>query len=114
MDKLDYLKTRVSALTESVRERDERIKTLEGKLALLEMEADKAEQYSRRSNFRFSGIPESHETQGQENTTEQLLTIITNDRCPESPVRKNQIERSHRLGPKMAKVANLCTHIPGS
>ena len=59
MDKLDHLTNRVSALTESVRERDKKRKKLQSKVAVLELEADKVEQYSRRANLRFSGIPDT-------------------------------------------------------
>ena len=54
VDKLDQLTKRVSALTENLRERDERIKKLEKKVETLEFDSDKVEQYSRRSNLRFS------------------------------------------------------------
>ena len=99
VDKLDYLTKRVSALTESLRERDEKIKKLERKVATLELESDKVEQYSRRSNLRFSGIPETGNE--AEDTTEKILQIINNDM--EVPVSRDQVERSHRLGPKVGR-----------
>ena len=97
VDKLDYLTKRVSALTENLRERDERIKQLEKKVETLELDSDKVEQYSRRSNHRFSGI---HEADNDvEDTTEKILQIINDDM--EVPVSRDQVERSHRLGPKV-------------
>ena len=101
VDQLDHLSSRVTALTECIKQRDEKIKKLEGKVTQLELEADKVEQYSRRSNLRFSGLPET--TGESENTTDKLIDIINNNMCPDMPVRRDQIERSHRLGPKMDK-----------
>jgi len=97
VDKLDYLTKRVSALTENLRERDERIKKLEKKVETLVLDSDKVEQYSRRSNLRFSGIPEADND--VEDTTEQVLQTINDDM--EVPVSRDQVERSHRLGPKV-------------
>ena len=91
----------VTALTECIKQQDEKIKKLEGKVTQLELEADKVEQYSRRSNLRFSGLPET--TGESENTTDKLIDIINNNMCPDMPVRSDQIERSHRLRPKMDK-----------
>ena len=96
MNKLDHLTNRI---TDSVRERDDKIKKLESKVAVLELEADKVEQYSRRANLRFSGILETGET--PENTTEKILQTINKDMCPDVPVCTSQIKRSHLLGPKV-------------
>ena len=93
------LSSRVTALTDCIKHRDETTKKLEGKVAKLEFEADKVEQYSRRANLRFSGLPETE----SENTTDKLLELINNEMCPDTPVHKEQVERSHRLGPKMDK-----------
>ena len=101
VDQLDHLSSRVTALTECIKQQDEKIKKLEGKVTQLELEADKVEQYSRRSNLRFSGLPET--TGESENMTDKLIDIINNNMCPDMPVRRDQIERSHRLGPKMDK-----------
>ena len=104
VDQLDHLSSRVTALTECIKQRDDKIKKLEGKVTQLELEADKVEQYSRRSNLRFTGLPET--TGESENTTDKLIDIINNNMCPDNsdmPVRRDQIERSHRLGPKMDK-----------
>ena len=68
---LDHLSSRVTALTECIQQRDDKIKKLEGKVTQLELEADKVEQYSRRSNLRFSGLPET--TGESENTTDKLI-----------------------------------------
>ena len=80
VDKLDYLTKRISALTENLRERDKKIKKLERKVAALELDSDKVEQYSRRSNLRFSGIPETDNE--VEDTTDQILQIINGMEVP--------------------------------
>ena len=98
VDQLDHLSSRrVTALTEWIKQRDDKIKKLEGKVTQLELEADKVEEYSRRSNLRFSGLPETT-GESTENTTDKLMDIINNTMCPDMPVRRDQIERSHRLG----------------
>ena len=89
---------RLAVLTTSVKARDDRTKTLESKVAALEHESDKVEQYTRRPNLRFTGIAETDET--NENTTEKILDIINEDMCPNVQIRPEQIERSHRLGAK--------------
>ena len=97
VEKLDEMTRRLAVLTSSVKARDDRIKTLESKVAALEHEGDKTEQYSRRPNLRFTGIAEADEP---ENTTQKILDIINEDMCPDAQIRPEQIERSHRLGGK--------------
>ncbi|KAK2184458.1 hypothetical protein NP493_265g01002 [Ridgeia piscesae] len=46
-------------LTTSMKVTDDRVMTLESKVAAFEHEADKVEQYSRRPNLRYTGIPET-------------------------------------------------------
>ena len=48
VEKLDEMTRCLAVLTTSVKARDDRIKTLESKVAALEHEGDKTEQYSRR------------------------------------------------------------------
>ena len=98
VEKLDEMTRRLAVLTTSVKARDDRIKTLESKVAALEHESNKVEQYSRRPNLRFTGIAETDET--NENTTEKILDIINEDMSPNAQIRPEQIERSHRLGAK--------------
>ena len=64
-------------------------------MAALELDSDKVEQYSRRSNLRFNGIPETDNK--VEDTTEKNLQIINKDM--EVPMSREQVERRHRLGP---------------
>ena len=98
VEKLDGITRSMAVLTTSVKARDDRIKTLESKVAALEHEGDKTEQYSRRPNLRFTGIAGTVET--NEDTTETILDIINEEMCPDAQIRPEQIERSHRLGGK--------------
>ena len=61
----------LAVLTTSFKVSGDRTKTLESKVAALEHEADKVEQYSRRSNMCFTGFPETEGTTN-ENTTEKM------------------------------------------
>ena len=58
-DKIDYLAAQTEQLKQTVKEKDEKIKQLESRVDLLESANDSIEQYSRRSNLRIEGIPES-------------------------------------------------------
>ena len=58
-DKIDYLAAQTEQLKQTVKEKDEKIKELESRVDLLESANDSIEQYSRRSNLRIEGIPES-------------------------------------------------------
>ena len=58
-DKIDYLAAQTEQLKQTVKEKDEKIKQLESRVDLLESANDSIEQYSRRSNLRIAGIPES-------------------------------------------------------
>ena len=100
VEKLNEMTRRLAMLTASVKARDDRIKTLESKVAALEHEGDKTEQYSRRPNLRFTGIAEADDHETTENTTKMILDIINKDMCPDAQIRPEQIERSHRLGAK--------------
>ena len=58
-DKIDYLAAQTEQLKQTVKDKDEKIKQLESRVDLLESANDSIEQYSRRSNLRIEGIPES-------------------------------------------------------
>ena len=99
VEKLDEMMRSLAVLTTSVKATNDRIKTLESKVAALEHEGDNTEQDSRRLNLRFTRIAETDET--NENTTEQILDIINEVICSDAQIRPEQIERSHRLGAKI-------------
>ena len=96
-DMLDSLNGHIQTLNKQLSEKGERIKSLEMKVETLESESDKVEQYSRRANVHFCGIPEERDT---ENTDDKVLSIINNIMGMNPPVERRQLERTHRLGRK--------------
>ena len=94
---LDSLNGHIQTLNKQLGEKGERIKSLEMKVETLESESDKVEQYSRRANGHFCGIPEKGDT---ENTDDKVLSIINNIMGMNPPVERRQLERTHRLGRK--------------
>ncbi|KAL4222883.1 hypothetical protein ACF0H5_018923 [Mactra antiquata] len=82
----------------------EKINSLEGenedlrcRISALELEQDRANQYSRRNNLRITGVPES----GDENTDDIILDIAQSIGANLSI---NEIDRSHRIGKASDKV----------
>ena len=64
-------------------------------MATLEAEADKREQYSRRPNLRFHGIEEK---EGED--TNAIVIAVVEKKLGMSQIGADQLERSHRIGPK--------------
>ena len=63
----------MTVLTDNLGERDEKkYKKLQRKVETPELESDKMEQYSRRSNLIFSGIPETE----NEDTIDRIGPVI--------------------------------------
>ena len=58
----DTLLSKVNTLSDQLKEKDAQIKALEHQVDKLEEVVDGAEQYSRRTNLRFQGVPESEKT----------------------------------------------------
>ena len=75
-----------------------KIRTLEERIDSLEMEADKREQYSRRPKYRFQSIPEK-----PNETTNQFIMETIKQTMDQTNLNENQLERSHRVGPKENK-----------
>ena len=88
---LKGLQERITTLEESNQNLLATNKSLTARVAVLESQADQAEQYSRRNCLRISGIPE----ETGENT-DNIVLRIAND--IESDVRPQDIDRSHRVG----------------
>ena len=59
-DQLDSLTEKNFMLNERLDKKDEYIAALEARLSLVEADLDQLEQYSRRSNLQFFGIPASY------------------------------------------------------
>ena len=89
-EKIDSFTDRVTSLTIDLAAKEAKIEALTTRVESLEAEADRQEQYSRRPNLRFQGVPES-----TEGSTDQKIVRLVN----ESPLAVSDIERSHRLGP---------------
>ena len=94
-DKIDYLSAQTEQLKYTVKEKDEKIKELESTVGLLESAKDNIEQYSRRSNLRIEGIPETVRTGEIKNA---ILDFV-NDHMKLTPIlQSHEIERAHRIG----------------
>ena len=97
-DKLDKLTETIAGLTSQLENKEIKITALEERVERLEGECDRLEQYSRRGNLRFSGIPETGEG---EDTTAKVVDIVNTKMAfttPSPPVSQEDIIVSHRLG----------------
>ena len=97
-DKLDHLSAQVELLTKELATKEERISELEKKVATLEAQTDAVEQYSRRADLRFQGIPDSGDV---EDCDSMIINLINEHMKIEPHVQSNDIERSHRVGPRL-------------
>ena len=98
-DAITTLTQKVEKLTHELITKEGIIKKLEQRVDQLEEAADSTEQYSRRPNLRVHGIPET-KTDDSENTDQLIVKLVNVDMNFQPPIQLNQIERSHRLGPK--------------
>ena len=97
-DKLDLLTETIAKLNDRLDKKDIYIAALEARLSLVEDSLDQLEQYSRRSNLRFFGIPESD---GGEDTTGKLLAIVNETMGVTPPIVSADVVTSHRLGRRL-------------
>ena len=95
-DAIATLTEKVERLTNELSTKDGTIKKLEQRVDQLEEAADNTEQYSRHPNQRVHGIAE----QADENTDQLIIKLVNDQMQFQPPIQLNQIERSHRLGPK--------------
>ena len=86
MDGMDYLKSKIDHLSESLSAKDVQIADLENKVENLENKLDGYEQYSHQSNLRFLGI--------------EVIDIVNKQMCVSPPLQAGDIIRSHRVGVK--------------
>ena len=82
-DKLDSLTETVTKLNDRLDKKDVYIAYLEAILSTVEADLDLLEQYSRRSNLRFFGIPKWGEG---EDTTRKLLAIVNETMAVTPPI----------------------------
>ena len=77
MDGVDYLKSKIDDLSESLLAKDVRIADLENKVGNMENKLDGYEQYSRWSNLRFLGIEEIVSDDQLEGTESEPKHVIS-------------------------------------
>ena len=94
-DKMDRQSALMEQLIAQLTASNTRIQDLEKRVKDLEDQADKTEQYTRRSNLLFSGLPE---TGVGEDTEEKILEIVNGKMGVQPPLSAHDIARSHRLG----------------
>ena len=95
LDEIRDMKTYIASLRECIEARENRIKTLEETVRVLEQSLDNNEQYGRRANLRIQGLPETV----SENTDAKVIEMIKN-KMAMNPLQLRDTERSHRLGRK--------------
>ena len=84
----------------AVEEKDARITSLEKEVHELADANDSLEQYTRRPNLRFEGIPEAEHG---EDTDEKVLDIANGKLGMTPPLQLHDLEHSHRLGRRIDK-----------
>ena len=90
-DKLDLLTAQWDKMSQQLDVKERRISELEQRVQQLETNADAVEQYSRRPNLRFQGIPETN----GENTDAKILKLINEQMQIQPLITQDDIERSH-------------------
>ena len=100
-DKLDSLAETITKLNDRLDKKDVCIADLEARLSSVQANLDVLEQYSRRSNLRFFGIPESN---GGEDTTGKLLSIVNDTMGVTTSIMSAGVVTSHRLGRRLPGV----------
>ena len=94
-DKFDRQNDQINRLLAQLTVSNQRVDELEKRVRELEEQADRTEQYTRRSNLLCSGLPE---TGVGEDTEEKILAVINDMMEMRPPLTSSDIARSHRLG----------------
>ena len=76
--------------------KDATIQALTTKTAELELEIDSLEQYGRRHNLRFAGIPET----SNDDTDRKLMDLCNLTLKIDPPLQESDLAVSHRVGPR--------------
>ena len=95
-DKIYGLNNQIINLT-GLLKKEERIALLETKMQKMEEKIYHQEQYSRRPNMRIHGV---HEHDNKDTTT-IVMDVINSKMSFKPPLESSQLERSHRVGPKL-------------
>ena len=93
---ISSLTAKIECITEQLNVKDAKIDKLEKRIMILETDSDNQEQYSRRPNVRINGLTE----QGDGTTDDKVLSVINTTMGLTPPLILDDIERSHRIGPK--------------
>ena len=88
---------KVVCLTNELERKETQMVDLEKRVDSLEKAADDVEQYSRRPNLRFHGLPEADTP---ENTDQLIINMVNSELNVHPPMQAEHLESSHRLGPK--------------
>ena len=96
-DKIDGLNNQIINLTSLLKKKEERIAVLETKIQKMEENIDHQEQCSRRPNMHIDSVP-GHDI---EDTTTIVMDVINSTMSFKPPLESSQLERSHRIGPKL-------------
>ena len=98
--RIDALNATLERLSRVVEEKDARITSLEREVRELANANDSLEQYTRRPNLRFEGVPEDD---NGEDTDAKVLDIANSLLGMTPPLEIDDLERSHRLGRRLDK-----------
>ena len=98
--RIDALNATLERLSHLVEEKDAKIVNLEREVRELADANDSLEQYTRRPNLRFEGIPEADHG---EDTDAKVLEIVNTKLEMTPPLVIDDLERSHRLGRRVDK-----------
>ena len=98
--RIDALNATLERLSHLVEEKDAKIVNLEREMRELADANDSLEQYTRRPNLRFEGIPEADHG---EDTDAKVLEIVNTKLEMTPPLEIDDLERSHRLGRRVDK-----------
>ena len=94
MGKIEELNNVIGILSTKLSEKEDRVRVLENEMRVLADANDALEQYTRRANLIFDGIPESHHG---EDTDDKVLAIVNGKLVMNPSLQRQDIERSHRL-----------------
>ena len=99
-ERIDGLNATPERLSHLVEEKEAKMVNLEKGVRELADANDSLEQYTRRPNLRFEGIPE---TDNGEDTDAKVLEIANSELGMTPPLELDDLERSHRLGRRIDK-----------
>lgn len=91
------LRQTVELFRKELHDKDQKIASLENRIAILETENDNLEQYSRRNSLRITGLVESE----SEDILSTVLDVINVNTKLTPPIEASDVDRIHRVGKKV-------------